>query len=138
MIEDMVELTCPAEAPEPVENDGSPVCIINEIHELLVSDLSKRYTVEELAARYHINRTTLKNTFKQVFGMPVGTYMKEYRVKRSMELLRSSELSVSEIAGRVGYESQSKFSSAFRDVAGMLPSEYRTVIRSGKSRENSM
>jgi len=128
MIEDMVELTCPAEAPDTVETPGSPVCIVNEIHSLLVSDLSNRYTVEELAEKYHINQTTLKTTFKQVFGAPVGTYMKEYRVKKAMELLRTTELTVAEIADRVGYESQSKFSAAFRNVTGVLPSEYRAAL----------
>ena len=87
--------------------------IVKEIHKKLVSDLQKRPTIEELSKEFLINTATLKNTFKGIYGQPIGTYMKEYRMKRA------------EISNQVGYENQSKFATAFRDVMKITPAEYR-------------
>ena len=128
MIEQIVEVACPVDdvlAETHVPAQDSSVQIINEMHELLISDLTKRYTIEELSSKFHINQTTLKTTFKTVFGQSIGMYMKEYRIKRAKELLRCNDVSVAEIACAVGYENQSKFTAAFRNITGMLPRAYR-------------
>ena len=58
--------------------------IVKEIHKKLVSDLQKRPTIEELSKEFLINTATLKNTFKGIYGQPIGTYMKEYRMKTNV------------------------------------------------------
>ena len=55
--------------------------------------------------------------------------MKEYRVRRAMELLRETDESIAAVAAAVGYETQSKFTKAFKDTAGVLPSVYRRTCR---------
>ncbi|MEQ2443160.1 helix-turn-helix domain-containing protein [Pseudoflavonifractor sp. CLA-AP-H29] len=44
-----------------------------------------------------------------------------------MKLLRDTDTTIADIAARVGYETQGKFSKAFKDVTQMLPSEYRKI-----------
>ena len=128
MIEEIMEVACPAEE-EPTkqhaEHCNSAVQIVNAIHDLLVKDIAKRHTIESLSSKYHINQTTLKMTFKTVFGQSIGGYMKEYRIKRAKELLCHSDATIAEIACAVGYENQSKFTVAFRDITGILPRDYR-------------
>lgn len=99
--------------------------IVKEIHRKLVSDLQIRPTIEELSKEFLINTTTLKNTFKGIYGQPIGTYMKEYRIKQAAVLLRQTQATIAEIANQVGYENQSKFATAFRDVIKIAPAEYR-------------
>ena len=77
--------------------------------------------------RYLINPTTLKTVFKQVYGNSLAAHMKEHRMEKAASLLRETELSVAEIAGQVGYESQSKFTAAFKEQFGKLPKEYRRI-----------
>ena len=91
----------------------------------MTEDLKKRYTIEELARQFHINTAALKSIFKSVYGMPIASYMKQYRIMKAAELLRTTGGSVSSIASTVGYESQSKFSAAFKDVMKILPTDYR-------------
>ena len=98
---------------------------IRQIHQLLTGDLSRRFTIEELSRRYLINTSTLKEVFKAVYGQPIATYMKEYRIHQAMKLLQETDDSIAKIAARVGYETQGKFSQAFKDVARVLPTEYR-------------
>ena len=103
---------------------------IQEIHALLTGDLGRRYTIEELSRRYLINTATLKAVFKAVYSQPIGAYMKEYRLRRAMELLRQGGASIAEIAAQVGYESQGKFTEAFKAYTHQLPTEYRRQSRS--------
>lgn len=99
--------------------------IVREIHKKLVSNLQERPTIEELSKEYLVNTATLKAAFKGVYGQPVGTYMKEYRMRQAAVLLRQTKGTIAEIANQVGYENQSKFSAAFRDIWKITPSEYR-------------
>lgn len=126
MIEKIIDVSCPAEeAFEDSESYDSAVQTVNEIHALLTADLRKWYTVEQLASRFHLNQTTLKATFKRVFGQPIATCMKEYRINRAKELLLRSDMRISDISVEVGYENPSKFTQAFKRVVGMLPRTYR-------------
>ena len=128
MIEQIVEVACPADVAltgTHIHTDDSSIQTINEVHELLTSDLTRRYTIEELSSKFHINQTTLKTTFKMVFGQSIGGYMKEYRIKQAKKLLRHSDACVAEIACAVGYENQSKFTAAFRSITGVVPRNYR-------------
>ncbi len=126
MIEKVIEVACPAEEIFK-ENEAydSQVQTVKQIYDYITGDLENRHTIDELALRFHINQTTLKTTFKNVYGMPIATYMKDYRIKRAAELLLQTEASIAEIAEAVGYENQSKFTQAFKDIMGILPSTYR-------------
>ena len=103
--------------------------LIKETHRLLTEHLDQRYTIEDLSKRFLINSSMLKEVFKAVYGAPIATYMKEYRIRQAMKLLRDTNDSIASIAARVGYESQGKFTQAFKDVAMVLPSEYRKFNR---------
>ena len=128
-IEQMVELTCPAdETFEESHAYDSQIQTISRIHDFLIDDIRVRHTIEELSNKFLINQTTLKNTFKTVYGRPIAAYMKEYRIKRAMELLARTDNSVAEIAHAVGYENQSKFTQAFKDITGILPRDYRSMV----------
>ena len=113
----------PVSAPTPYKADQ--IAVVRQIHEELLSDLGQRRTIEELSKRYLMNPSTLKDVFKFVYGQPIAAQMKEHRLERAALLLRTTDDSLSEIAAQVGYESQSKFSSAFKSVYGVLPREYR-------------
>lgn len=101
--------------------------LIKEIHQLLTEHLDQRFTIEELSKRYSINTSTLKEVFKAVYGLPIASYMKEYRVRQAMKLLRETNITIADVAAQVGYETQGKFSNAFKDITQMLPSEYRKM-----------
>ena len=101
--------------------------LIKEIHQQLTEHLDQRFTIAELSKQYLINTSTLKEIFKAVYGQPIATYMKEYRVRQAMKLLRETDASIADIANQVGYETQGKFSKAFKDVVQVLPTEYRKI-----------
>ena len=120
MIEQVMDVACPQ-----WREEAGQVKIIREIHDHLTEHMEQRVTIEELAHQYLINPTTLKTVFKEVYGNSLAAHMKEHRMEKAASLLRETELSVAEIAGQVGYESQSKFTAAFKEQFGQLPKEYR-------------
>ncbi len=120
MIEQVMDVACPQ-----WREEAEQVKIIREVHDHLTEHMEQRVTIEELSHRYLINPTTLKTVFKEVYGNSLAAHMKEHRMEKAAALLRETDMSVAEIAGQVGYESQSKFTAAFKEQFGQLPTAYR-------------
>lgn len=87
---------------------------VQQVHQYLVEHLDSRVTQAELAQRYHISLTSLKGAFKQVYGLPINTYLRRCRVQHAEQLLFTTDLSILEIAQRVGYDSPSRFAAMFK------------------------
>lgn len=101
------------------------VDIIESVKNDLTNDLESKITIEELAEKYGVSKTTLKNLFKEVYGKPIYKWRKEYRLDYACRLIEDGHLNISEISKKVGYSSPSKFSQAFKEYVGCTPSEYR-------------
>ena len=99
---------------------------IKAIHSLMTENLNKHYTLNQLSNEFDIPLTSMKICFKNVYGNSIFAYMRFYRINLGAVLLRQNkEYSIAEIAGKVGYDSPSKFSTAFKDVMGVSPIIYR-------------
>ena len=107
------------------EYRAEQVEIIRQIHDQLTDHLEQRFSIESLSRQYLMNPTTLKNLFKAVYGTSLAAHIRGHRMAYAARLLQSSELSIAEIAQKVGYDSQSRFSSVFKEKYHMLPKEYR-------------
>ncbi|MEW9123411.1 MAG: AraC family transcriptional regulator [Thermotaleaceae bacterium] len=99
--------------------------IIKQIQKRITSEPEHRFTIEGLAREYCISPTALKSNFKGVYGVPIATYMKKYRIQQATILLQQTQLSMADIAAKIGYESQSKFGAAFKEIMKITPLEYR-------------
>jgi len=97
-------------------------------NQVLISDLQRRYTLQELSKKFAIPLTSMKVCFKGVYGCSIYSYMKSYRMQASIILLRDTAESVTKIAMKMGYDNPSKFSEAFKKEFGKLPSEYRKKL----------
>lgn len=99
--------------------------IVRKIHDRLTGQMNERITIEDLSKQYLINPTTLKNAFKAVYGNSIAAHIKEHRMEQAVKMLRESDMNIAEIAQAVGYDSQSKFTAAFKAYFGVLPREYK-------------
>lgn len=107
------------------EYQAEQVALIRQIHDRLLSSLDRRITIEELSRQYLINTTTLKNVFKAVYSTSIAAHIKEHRMEHAARMLLETNEAIADIANAVGYDSQSKFSSAFKEFYQMTPREYR-------------
>lgn len=127
VIEQTMSITCPEEAVLLSDCRADQAQLIHEVHDYLLEHMDEKITIDALSRQFHMNATTLKNVFKSVYGDSLASHIKEHRMERAAELLTDTGLSISEIAGRVGYDSQSKFTAAFKSHYGVLPTQYRKV-----------
>ena len=101
---------------------------IKKLHDFLIENLDKRFTIEELAKRFSTNPSSLKEIFKAIYGAPIASYIQNYRIQKAKKLLQESQESIATIAKQVGFQSQGKFSQAFKAQEKLLPSQYRKLM----------
>ncbi len=122
IVEQVMDITCPEKT---VDFQASQEEIIRSVHNYLVEHLSERITIEELSHEFLMNTTTLKQAFKKVYGETIAMHMKRHRLEEAASLLLRTQNDIAAIAQAVGYESQSRFTTAFKEAYGVLPTEYR-------------
>ena len=98
---------------------------LKALHRDATQNLEQRVPFAQLAAAHGLSLSGAKEAFKQLYGEPYASYMKKYRMHKALHYLENTTYSIADIAGKVGYDNPSKFSSAFQSVVGCTPREYR-------------
>jgi len=75
------------------------------------------------------NRPTLSRTITHYLGKPLKAVLRERQVKRAARLLRSTNLSLSEVAARSAFGNRSTLHRAIRSAFGVSPTEYRAQFQ---------
>jgi AraC-like DNA-binding protein len=88
-----------------------------------------------LAEQLHHDYTYLSNLFSAVEGVTIEQYFIHQKIERAKELLVYDELSLTEIAYRLGYSSLAHLSRQFKKVTGMTPSHFRQ-LRDARQRQS--
>ncbi|MET8286861.1 MULTISPECIES: AraC family transcriptional regulator [Streptomyces] len=96
---------------------------------LMHADPGRPWQLEELARAAAMSRTSFAQRFRAVAGVPPLTYLLDWRMSLARRALRDGETSVSALAQKVGYTSESAFSNAFKRTTGVAPRRYRDVAR---------
>lgn len=105
---------------------GSTADKVRMVYEQITGNLSCHYTINELAAEYSISQTALKNSFKQVYGDSIYSFLRRYRINTAASMIiQNPDMNISQIAEKVGYDSAGKFSEAFKKIIGVSPVTYR-------------
>lgn len=87
-------------------------------------ELTRSWTVAELARTAALSRSTFFERFTRTVGLPPMEYLLAWRMAVAKDLLRREGLGIGEVAARVGYSSASTFSTAFRRHSGQPPGRY--------------
>ena len=109
----------------------SQVEIARHCHDLIIEDLSTRWSAGKLARRFGVSETSVKNYFRNVYGYGFQEFQIGTRMELAAEKLSATDEPVGDIARSLGYSSQTKFGNAFRAYHGCLPMEYRRRYRIG-------
>lgn len=96
----------------------------DRVHRLVGQRPHARWTVDDVARAFHLSASTLQRRLANE-GTSVNRCVRDVRLEAAMALLQGSNLPVSEIATRCGYDSHSRFSAAFRQRFGYAPSHLR-------------
>lgn len=90
--------------------------------------LDRTVTLGELALFSGYSEDYLSRKFRREMELTLGEYIMEQRIQRTKTLLRSTQLSVQEIAEQLGLQSQSYLGQQFKKATGMTPGAYRAAV----------
>src|SRR5260221_688046 len=85
----------------------------------------RAWTLEELAQEAGLSRAAFARIFSASVGEPPHTYLTRWRMGIAAQLLEETDLRLTEVAPRVGYQSEFSFSRAFKLARGVSPIQYR-------------
>ncbi|WP_328994082.1 AraC family transcriptional regulator [Kribbella sp. NBC_01245] len=104
---------------------GDPV--VGPALRALHDDPARAWTVEGLARHVGVSRAGFARRFADLVGEPPLTYLTGWRMALAADLLRRTDASVASVARQVGYADSFAFSTAFKRVRGIRPSQHRTT-----------
>jgi len=99
--------------------------MVCDIRSYLTANYNGKITLDHLAARFSLDPYYLQKLFKRYIGQSPMEYIIYLRMTRAKSLLRTSSMSISEIAYTVGIDNISHFTRQFKKLEGMTPSQYR-------------
>ncbi|QIB64607.1 AraC family transcriptional regulator [Kineobactrum salinum] len=102
---------------------------LREAHELISAHYINPLTIKEIARRVGVNEPKLCVGFKSLFGLTIYELTQKLRMSHALDLLRDSEMSITQIAFDVGYEHPSNFATAFKRITGISPTAARSAAK---------
>src|SRR5690349_23053056 len=107
------------------QTDVASLRMLRRARDRIDRDYAEQVDIPTLAAGAGYSREHFIRAFRTVYGETPGRYRTRRRVERARELLRSANLTVTEICYLVGFTSVGTFSSRFSEQTGMSPTRYR-------------
>lgn len=127
-----IQLLRAARAQDPAAGGAALAALADDhlrrVLESVHADPGEGWTLEKLAARAGLSRSVLAERFRERLGVSPMRYVADWRVQRARHLLTDRNLSVGEVARRVGYASEAAFSRVFRESVGEAPGRYRRAL----------
>ncbi|MET7645046.1 AraC family transcriptional regulator [Streptomyces sp. NPDC005426] len=96
---------------------------------LMHADPGKPWGLDELARAAAMSRTSFAERFRTVAGVPPLAYLARWRMLLAQQALRDGDVRVGALASKLGYTSESAFSTAFKRQVGLSPLRYRQHLR---------
>ncbi|MHC1748133.1 MAG: response regulator [Cellulosilyticaceae bacterium] len=105
--------------------DKSEHLMIAQMYSYIDTHYSEPITLNDLAGIFHMSYSYLSTYFSTTSNKGFNEYLNEVRINKAKQLLKHSNISISDIGEKVGYADQSYFSKVFKKMTQCSPSEYR-------------
>jgi TolB-like protein/AraC-like DNA-binding protein len=110
--------------------------LLDRLNEIVESNLQDaQFGVTELASEVGLSKSQLNRRLQALTSQSASQFIREYRLKKAMELLQSKAATPTEVAYKVGFSSASYFSTCFKDFYGYSPNMVK--IQTGLNRKES-
>lgn len=102
--------------------------LIKEAEEFINQQVYNPISLADVAEYLHVNKSYLSVTFKNEMGENISNYINAVKIKEAKRLLLETELSVSELAEKLGYSTSKYFIEKFSKSTGLTPAKYRGLL----------
>lgn len=106
---------------------------VYQILRYIDENFSRDISMNDLSEITGLSSDYMSRKFKEVLHMPPSEYLRKFRIARAMELLCTTDLSVSEVAEKTGFSDVSLFSRVFKQAVGIPPVSYKKNAGSANS-----
>lgn len=89
------------------------------------NNYQQKITVDDLSKICHMSQASFLRYFKREIGTSPTKYIIEFRINKSLERLKTSSLTIAEIAYAVGFDDTSYFIKTFKSIVGITPNEFK-------------
>ncbi|NQX80517.1 MAG: helix-turn-helix transcriptional regulator [Flavobacteriaceae bacterium] len=107
----------------PFINDEDTISQIKKIKDIIIENMANPPSLDELSKMVGLNVKKIKLGFKELYGMPVFTFLLNYKMDFAQKLLLENN-NVSEVSSKLGYSTSSHFIAAFKKKFGITPKQY--------------
>lgn len=97
---------------------------------ILMESVHKRLRIDDISEELNYSKSYLFKVFKEQTGTTISNCFIKLKIERAKELLRSTELSVTEISENLCFDSQSYFTKSFKKITSYSPTKYRQIFKS--------
>lgn len=109
--------------------------LVEKAKKLLLFNCGNENDADFVSKQLGVSSNNLRRIFKRICGITLKQYTIKLRIRRSVELLEKSDLSILEIACRSGFNSLSNFYKCFNEEMNQTPNEYRDNVSKKKQRD---
>ncbi|UTF61136.1 GlxA family transcriptional regulator [Gilvimarinus sp. DA14] len=102
---------------------------IVQVQSWLRQSYAQNLKMSQVAQHFDMSTRTLNRRFKEATGTTPLDYLRQVRINTAQELLKTSNLSIAEIAAQVGYMDTAYFTERFKEQLDITPSDYRATVR---------
>jgi AraC-like DNA-binding protein len=103
----------------------------------VLRDLSEPVTARDAARIAGVSETYFSTFFHDRVGLPFTKWVRAVRVESAMELIRATNIPITEVATRVGFQDLRTFERAFKSHTSLTPREYKKRVRPGEAVERA-
>jgi AraC-like DNA-binding protein len=106
-------------------NHGRALIDLSKIIAYIDCNLGENRSVEELSKMANMSLRTFQRRFQDILGVSPVQYILEKRLEKACQLLKDSNIQISEVSYEVGFQTTTYFSRAFKKSTGLSPKQYQ-------------
>ncbi len=120
-----------------IQRKSSREMLVDKLTKEIESNLNEdQFGVDSLAQAVGMSRSSLHRKLHKLLGISTSQFIREYRLKRALEILKEEDVTASEAAYRVGFSSATYFNTCFHKFYGYTPGEVKSRINDGVEEGN--
>lgn len=102
--------------------------VVRKFGSIIVKNPAKNYTLEELSLDSGLTQAKLQDGFKFLYNRTVTEYIRHIRLESARDMLKNTDLNISQIVYSIGFSSRSYFSKIFREKYGITPNRFKKKL----------
>ncbi|GHV01165.1 transcriptional regulator [Bacteroidia bacterium] len=131
LVENILGLTWSLDRRSSMRNTAA-IKTINHARAMMVEGIYGDVSAEQIATKLNMGYSAFRKLFKSYTGFAPTQYINQLRMKKAKELLRSTTMTISEIAYELHFCSPEYFFTAFRHSETITPAKYRSLVQAGR------